>query len=65
MQMLNDSVKAMDLDEKIEVIDMASLVLQSLGPAPEAEKTAAAQPASGDAKPAEAKPAQAVDQPVA
>jgi Fe-S oxidoreductase len=50
MQMLNDSVKAMDLDEKIEVIDMASLVLQSLGP------DVAARPLGTGAEPGEDPP---------
>ncbi|HOX46810.1 MAG TPA: (Fe-S)-binding protein [Myxococcota bacterium] len=50
MQMLNDSVKAMDLDEKIEVIDLASLVLKSLGPSP-ADARPAPKPAAEPAAP--------------
>ncbi len=61
MQMLNDSVKAMDLDEKIEVIDMASLVLQSLGP----EDARPEPPAKPEEEPAGAGPAQAGEQPAA
>jgi Fe-S oxidoreductase len=34
-QMLDDSVKALDLEDQMEVIDLASLVLQALGPAKE------------------------------
>jgi Fe-S oxidoreductase len=38
-QMLDDSVKALDLEEQMEVIDLASLVLQAMGPAKKAKET--------------------------
>ena len=45
-QMLDDSVKQKDLEETIEVVDIASLVLRSLPPL---ERTDADGEAEGDA----------------
>lgn len=57
-QMLDDSVKLADLDDKIQVIDLATLVVESLpSNAAEADAPPATEPATGSEPAAESGPA--------